>query len=223
MSEVTTPSRRVDGRTARRVETRRRLEEAGLSLFAAHGYEATTIDDVAAAAGMSKGAVFYNYRDKADLFSQLFQSSITALAGAMRHGIEGRRGWDAFAAATRELIEFIDANPAPAVIVVNELFRAGRAWDDTRAGAREILVEPLVDAMAQVGEERTAHGLPAQVSPDDLPNLAMAVFGGLLTAALDRRAFDPARSVDEIHGAQMQALSGLAPWTRSTSTGEEPL
>lgn len=41
-------------------------------IFATKGYEAATIREIAKAAGMSTGAVFANYRDKAELYTVAF-------------------------------------------------------------------------------------------------------------------------------------------------------
>nr|WP_300337937.1 TetR/AcrR family transcriptional regulator [Actinomyces sp.] len=55
-------------RAARAHRTRAALQEAALELASQHGYEATTIDDVAAAAGVSRRTVFNYFSSKADLF-----------------------------------------------------------------------------------------------------------------------------------------------------------
>lgn len=49
--------------------TRQRLLSAARRLFVSRGYEAATIRDIAAEAGLSTGAVFANFTDKADLFN----------------------------------------------------------------------------------------------------------------------------------------------------------
>ncbi len=55
-------------RAARAHRTRAALQEAALHLASERGYEATTIDDVAAAAGVSRRTVFNYFSSKADLF-----------------------------------------------------------------------------------------------------------------------------------------------------------
>jgi len=49
---------------------------AAAEAFDAHGYAATTIDEVAARAGISKGSVYNYFRSKQELFTQLFVDSI---------------------------------------------------------------------------------------------------------------------------------------------------
>ena len=47
--------------------TRERLIDAAIEVFAAQGYEGTRLQDVARAAGLTTGAVYSNFRDKAEL------------------------------------------------------------------------------------------------------------------------------------------------------------
>jgi AcrR family transcriptional regulator len=75
-------------------QTRVKVLAAGRRLFSEEGYEGATIRDIAAAAGMSTGAVFANFSDKSDLFREIMLTDMAALADAMReaathgHGVE---------------------------------------------------------------------------------------------------------------------------------------
>jgi len=53
------------------VQTRERLLEAGLQVFSRRGYYAASVDEIAAEAGFSKGAVYSNFESKEDLFLAL--------------------------------------------------------------------------------------------------------------------------------------------------------
>lgn len=71
----------------RRAETRSLLLEAGLNLFAERGFEAVSLDDVAAAAGFTKGAIYGQFRSKAAFQLALFEQ----YAGVARAGAGARR------------------------------------------------------------------------------------------------------------------------------------
>src|SRR6201996_7694330 len=71
-------------------QTRGKVLAAARRLFSEQGYEGATIRDIATAAGMSTGAVFASFADKADLFREILIADIEALAEAMREA--GRRG-----------------------------------------------------------------------------------------------------------------------------------
>jgi AcrR family transcriptional regulator len=59
------PSHRADSKA----RTRQKVLEAARDLFMERGYDAATIRDIAARAGLSTGAVFASFSDKADLFN----------------------------------------------------------------------------------------------------------------------------------------------------------
>lgn len=63
----------VDGpgsRAARKDETQARIMAASMELFATRGYEGTSISQIAARAGISRGAVFWHFGSKAALFKE---------------------------------------------------------------------------------------------------------------------------------------------------------
>jgi AcrR family transcriptional regulator len=76
--------------------TRERLIAAAIEVFLADGYERARVHDVARAAGMTTGAIYANYRGKADLlFDAIADRTDTELDGLL----EGAAGHE-----TRELL-----------------------------------------------------------------------------------------------------------------------
>ena len=62
-------------------QTRRKLLEAGLRIFVRDGFEAARIEDIAAAAGHTRGAFYANFETKEDLFLVLLeQQSVKRVA-----------------------------------------------------------------------------------------------------------------------------------------------
>jgi AcrR family transcriptional regulator len=61
-------------RAAAKARTRRNLIEAARRLFMERGYDGATVRDIAAAAGLSTGAVFASFADKAELFDDVLQA-----------------------------------------------------------------------------------------------------------------------------------------------------
>lgn len=53
---------------------RERLVVAARKAFAARGYAAVSVDEIAAEAGLTKGAVYYQFADKTDLFRAACES-----------------------------------------------------------------------------------------------------------------------------------------------------
>jgi AcrR family transcriptional regulator len=54
--------------------TREQLLKAALDVFSEQGYAAASVDEIAARAGVTKGAVYYWFRDKEDLAADLQRS-----------------------------------------------------------------------------------------------------------------------------------------------------
>jgi len=76
----------------RRAMTRDHLLAAAAEVFAQRGYHSATIDEVAEAAGFTKGAVYSNFSSKEDLFLALAQRRqeqlISAFEAAARPDLE---------------------------------------------------------------------------------------------------------------------------------------
>jgi AcrR family transcriptional regulator len=69
-------SRRRERVRPTREQTRAQLIAAANKVFVAHGYVHASLDDVAAAAGLTKGAVYSNFGGKAELFYALMQERL---------------------------------------------------------------------------------------------------------------------------------------------------
>jgi len=72
--------------------TREKILAAARRLFAERGYGGATIRDIAKTAGMSTGAVFASFTDKADLFGEILEAEQAALRDAMRAALADRTG-----------------------------------------------------------------------------------------------------------------------------------
>jgi AcrR family transcriptional regulator len=76
--------RRREGKLHRQEE----ILAAAFEVFAAHGYEAARIDDVARKAGIAKGTIYLYFRDKEQLFRavvrSLVQKRLDSIAGSFQ-------------------------------------------------------------------------------------------------------------------------------------------
>ena len=59
--------------------TKRRIFETAVKLFAEKGYESTGIEEITAVAGYAKGALYYHFETKEDLFDLLLEEGIKLL------------------------------------------------------------------------------------------------------------------------------------------------
>jgi len=90
-TQVKVPTRRALAKQ----QTRAKVLAAARRLFSEQGYEGATIRDIAAAAGMSTGAVFASFADKSDLFREIMFCDIEALREVMREAADRAQTVDA--------------------------------------------------------------------------------------------------------------------------------
>lgn len=64
-------------RRPRRADVRRRVLDAALEVFSERGYEASSMDQVAAHAGFTKGALYSNFSSKEELFLELMDQQVS--------------------------------------------------------------------------------------------------------------------------------------------------
>ncbi len=74
-------------REERKSLTRGRILDAARRLFLRHGFHATSLEQIAAEAGFTKGAVFSNFESKADLFLALLDLRISERTQELDHAL----------------------------------------------------------------------------------------------------------------------------------------
>ena len=72
--------------------TRRALLDAARELFAEHGYAKTSTEEVVRRAAVTRGALYYHFRDKAALFEAVYQEQRAALVQSIGERIQGAEG-----------------------------------------------------------------------------------------------------------------------------------
>lgn len=80
------PSAKISGRRKAGTTARRQaILDAALDVFAAHGFEAARLDDVATRAGVAKGTLYLYFRDKEALFEELIRSAVVPVLEGLSH------------------------------------------------------------------------------------------------------------------------------------------
>ncbi|MFJ3929754.1 MULTISPECIES: TetR/AcrR family transcriptional regulator [unclassified Streptomyces] len=197
----------MDSTSTRRRATRAKLYEAAVTLIAEQGFSATTVDEIAERAGVAKGTVYYNFKSKTELFEELLRHGVGLLTASLREAADataarGGTRVEALDAMIRAGLLFIDRYQAFTQLYVAELWRTNRAWQDTLLVVRQDAVA-VVEGVLREGVEEGE--LSAEI---DIPLTAAALVGMVLVAALDWKAFQPERSLDEVHGALSLLLHG---------------
>jgi len=84
--KVTKPSLR---RREQKVHRQEEILSAAFEVFAAHGYEAARIDEVARRAGIAKGTIYLYFRDKERLFRAMVRSLVERRFDAVAGNFQG--------------------------------------------------------------------------------------------------------------------------------------
>ncbi|WP_017570703.1 TetR/AcrR family transcriptional regulator [Nocardiopsis halotolerans] len=198
----------------RRETTQRRLFEAAVALISEQGYEATTVDEIAGRAGVAKGTVYYNFGGKSELYTALMEWGVTRLAdtlkGALPPSGSGTAPGEALTAVLRAGVEFIGEHESLARLLMAEAWRTNRAWYATVLQIRTEAIGVITGLL----DELTADG---SLPPDLDTGLAgSALFGMVVTVALDWRTLRPDRPVEEVHMALARMVEGLVGPVAST-------
>jgi AcrR family transcriptional regulator len=187
---------RVAKRTqAQRTEaTTAALVDAARELFARDGYEATSLDAVAARAGMTKGAVYHHFDGKRQLFEAVFSREIDGMTTPLATAYTRKKDpWDAFKAASRAFLdECLD--PGLQRIVLLDA-PAAIGWEGIRR-----LEAPLLDMMELAISRAVDAGRIAARPPGPLAHF---LFGATCEVAMIVARADDQRT------AQRQALAEI--------------
>ena len=157
-SETESETPRLNRRQAAKVRTRQKVLDAARRLFAERGYEPATIRDIARGAGMSTGAVFANFQDKAELFEAVLTADLVKLAETMKAAAaaEGSVRTRLLAALGAGYHGSLEQLPLVQAVIARSWFQPVAAEMRTRAAIKPILsvVTDTVQAGVREGELR---------------------------------------------------------------------
>jgi AcrR family transcriptional regulator len=108
--KVTSTALRRRGRP-KSANRRQNVMEAGAHYFCAHGYDAASMRDIAAAAGLLVGSLYHHFSSKEDLFINVFEEGLRRTSEAVLAAIATpREPWAQLEAACVRHVEVILSN-----------------------------------------------------------------------------------------------------------------
>ena len=195
-------------RAERKEMTRELLLDAAIDVFAEKGYHGASLDDVAEAAGFTKGAVYSNFTRKSDLFRALLERETGRFGAALTHTVE---------AVPLELLPDVAA----------DLLAAPESDRETQtlmiefwlAAVRDAsLCDPLLRSTDDVAAAFEAKLAEAGVDPGLTGRELAVVFEALIMGLLMNRTLDPD---GEQPAVLAKALHRILGDTVGTPTGTE--
>jgi len=192
--EPLTPARR-------RAMTREHLLDAAEIVFTRHGFHGSSLDEVAATAGFTKGAVYSNFKSKDDLFLALLDDREARQAAALRE--ELARGPRPRAEGLPRVGELISDNWNGGwnLLYLEFVLYAARNPDArTRLAASARKVHEAVEQMMDSEFARSGAAPPFPTSL--MATIAIALFSGLGVGAI----VDPESDTQETLDATLEFL-----------------
>jgi AcrR family transcriptional regulator len=187
-------------------DTRRRLLEAARKVFVQRGFHATTLEQVADAAGFTKGAVYSQFESKADLFFALLEKRVEQRLEEIRSaGAAASSPEELGSLMGRQWIRGAKADMGWQLLAVEFRIHVAR---NPELRARYIgIYSRLRDAIGEaLAAEFRSAGLEPPLSPADMARAALAIGqGGLLGHLAEGEAF-PVDLMDRVGTAFLRSL-----------------
>ncbi len=164
------------------VERKEQIYQAALVCFGRKGYHQTTMDDIAAESGLSKGALYWYFKGKKELFLSLFNElmsqfgaeweSIAAIEGINATG-KLRASLELFRTGMEQLVPFFG--------VMMEAWALTRHDEDVENLMHEFYA-PYVEIMLAIIEEGAASGEFLVTSTRAVSMVILTLFDGITLA-----------------------------------------
>ena len=174
--------------------------EAARDVFMERGYHGATLEQIAEAAGFSKGVVYSQFESKADLFLSLLEARIEERARLHASVVERRAGEGGIGALFEHLAGEDRADPRWLLLVAEFRVHAARDPELNRryAVAHARTLETLAESLARVAE-RSGERLPLE--PALMAEVALALaYGSILEQAGNPDAVGGARVGEVVAG-----------------------
>ncbi len=184
----------------RSAATRDALVTAGRALFGARGYADVGTEEVVRAAGVSRGALYHHFADKAGLFAAVFESVEEMTSARIVAAVTAAGPDDPIAAMQLGTAAFLDicTEPEAARIMLIDApaVLGAQGWSDISNEYNMGLVVQLITRGIELG----------RIPPQPVVPLARILLGAVREAALFlASAPDPATARDQV-GAVLNGI-----------------
>lgn len=183
----------------RATASKERLFEAAMQLLGSRAPEAVSVDEIAAAAGVSKGTVYYNFGSKDGLVSQILTFGAQKLLGELTDAASGPDPYLNMKAMLEFAMDFVATYPSFAQLWLKEQLR-NEDPDEARFSPLHTQVTDLIISV-----------LEDIVQMDEAEKLAVAtsIFGAALFTARMRAAGRSRLDRDLTVRAVLHTVDGL--------------
>lgn len=189
------------------LQTRNALLDAAEAVFEARGVSAASLQEVAAAAGVTRGAVYWHFRDKADLFNAMMDRAILPFEQHWQM-VSADEACDPLQRLRQLLVDILgrvatDERLQRALAISTQKLEYVDGLDSIRERSLRVRREAITRFEGLLIAAASAGQLAPRVRPQIAARALHAMVNGLITSwMLERSAFDLA----EVGGAAVDLL-----------------
>ena len=180
-------------------KTKRRIFQTAIKLFAEKGYDNTGIEEITAVAGYAKGALYYHFETKEDLFDMVLDEGLKLLNNSIEIKFRScENALDKLKAILKVEIKcIIRYEDFVTVIISNSL------GETSRTKKCKIAFNKYVEMVQKVIEEGIEEGL---FYDGDAEGIACGIIGVTFSSLLYRLRRDRKLTVDEIYDGFIETV-----------------
>ncbi|WP_380173918.1 TetR/AcrR family transcriptional regulator [Kineococcus sp. DHX-1] len=182
----------MDDSTSLRERTRRavagEISAAAFDLFVEQGFEATTVDQIAAAAGLSRRSFFRYFATKEDVLLQSLDATGRQVASALSERPSHEEPWTALRHCFDALVQTVDSDPDRSFVLLRMLLSSPAlrgAHLAKQAAWQELLIAALLE---RSGGGAARAGATARLRAHSLASAALACLEAAQVAWVEDRS-----------------------------------
>ncbi len=158
-------------------DNRQALVRAARSLFAKRGYAAVSVDEIAEAAGLTKGSVYHQFSDKKDVFRAACEAVLGDIVARLAGGVldQEHHSIDEIVTGADVLFGAYESDEARQMLLIDGPAVLGLAeWTAMQQGLRTELADHALEHLVDAGL------IPRRVAP----MLSHLLFGAFIQGVL---------------------------------------
>jgi AcrR family transcriptional regulator len=196
--------------TAQPIDTRDRILVSAQRVFAHHGYAGATLDAIAADAGLTKGAVYWHFASKVELFLALLRNHqdtpLTVTAAQIQDLMTNLGPAEAVKTLIQQQIQYASDHPDWCRLSMEFYIQSRQS--EVQQALQELNYQSQEQAIATLMRQlQDQGGLNANVDPEVFATLWSALVNGLiLLYIVDPQANNPAPVASQIAQLLWQGL-----------------
>ena len=198
-------------------ETRTRILEAAVKVFATKGYHDTKVDDIVSESKTSKGSFYFYFPSKQDIFLALVDTFAELLENRLHARIDSETsGMARVDLALRVCLETFSQYRGLAKIAFVQATGLGLAFEEKRRAVNDRFIEIIKSNLDQAVADGSIPVLDTEI--------AACAWMGALNEIVLRWVYtgqpDPIRTLPALRKLLLQSV-GVTPKTRSATNGDE--